>query len=150
MKEKDINQATVSLGFGEILKHSPGILRQVKQDDPNLTPEEIANGHNYCETIPSAFIVGHVDYVRVVRVLPLGPEETSIHAQWLFSPEALAGQAFDPTQTIAFGEKLIQQDGAISELNQKGLRSIRHQRGVLMAEEYYVHAFHDWLKSHFD
>ena len=117
---------------------------------PHLTPEEIENGHTYCDTLPSAFIVGHVDYVRVVRVLPLGPEKTAIHAQWLFSPETLQSNTFDPDQTIAFGEKLIQQDGAISELNQRGLRSIRHEQGVLMAEEYYVHAFHNWLKSHFD
>ena len=117
---------------------------------PDLTPEEVANGHNYCETIPSAFIVGHVDYVRAVRVLPLGPEKTDIHAQWLFSPEAMKQADFDPSQTIEFGKRVIDQDGRVSELNQGGLRSIRHKEGVLMAEEYYVHAFHEWVRSHFD
>ena len=117
---------------------------------PNLTQEEIDNGHNYCEPLPSAFIVGHVDYVRVVRVRPLAPEKTEIQAQWLFSPEATQKEGFDPGPTIEFGKKVIEQDGRASELNQKGLRSISHKEGVLLPEEYAVHAFHTWLKSHFD
>ena len=117
---------------------------------PDLTPQEIENGHNYCETLPSAFIVGHVDYVRVVRVRPLAPQRTEIQAQWLFSPEAVEKDGFDPGPTIEFGKRVIEQDGYASELNQKGLRSLSHKEGVLLPEEYAVHAFHNWLRSHFD
>ena len=114
---------------------------------PDLTPEEIERGHNYCETIPSAFIVGHVDYVRVVRILPLGPEKTEVHAQWLFRKETLADPGFDAAELARFAEGVIEEDGAASELNQKGLHSVRHESGTLMAEEYAVHDFQNWVRA---
>ena len=114
---------------------------------PDLSPEEIERGHNYCETPPSAFIVGHVDYVRAVRILPLGPERTEVHAQWLFRKETLADPGFDAAELARFAEGVIDEDGAASELNQKGLHSIRHERGTLMAEEYSVHAFQAWVRG---
>ena len=36
------------------------------------------------------FIVGHVDYVRVVRLRPLAPERTELRVEYLFSPQTLA------------------------------------------------------------
>ena len=56
-----------------------------------LTPAERAAGQTYATNLPSMFIVGHVDYVRTVRLVPLGPEQTELVAEWLFAPEALAG-----------------------------------------------------------
>ncbi|MDG2333264.1 MAG: aromatic ring-hydroxylating dioxygenase subunit alpha [Myxococcota bacterium] len=117
---------------------------------PDLTPEEIEVGHTYCEALPSFFVVGHVDYARTVRVLPLGPEETEIQAQWLFRPEVLSQPDFDAAGVVAFSEQVIAEDGAVAELNQRGLHSIRHKRGALMAEEYAVHDFHVWLRSQLD
>jgi Rieske 2Fe-2S family protein len=112
---------------------------------PDLNEEEIARGHTYCETVPSGFIVGHVDYVRVLRLRPLGPETTEIHVQWFFREESLADPAFDASGVVEFGQRVIDEDGAVSEINQKGLRSIRHKHGALMAEEYAVHDFHVWV-----
>lgn len=117
---------------------------------PNLTPDEIAAGHSYCESRPSAFIVGHVDYVRTVRVLPIAPEETELQAEWLFQKGTLADPDFDVEALASFAELVIEQDCAVTEINQKGLHSIRHEQGVLMAEEYDVHAFHDWVNRHLD
>ena len=34
-----------------------------------------------------------------------------------------------------------------AELNQRGMRSIRYKGGSLMAEEYEVHAFQDWVRA---
>ncbi|WP_353806330.1 hypothetical protein [Mesorhizobium sp.] len=33
------------------------------------------------------------------------------------------------------------------EINQKGLRSMRHKAGVLMPEEYELHRFHNWVRE---
>jgi len=41
----------------------------------------------------------------------------------------------------------MEQDAQVCELNQRGLRSIRHRTGVLMAEEYYLKRFHDWVNA---
>ena len=117
---------------------------------PDLSEEEIARGHNYLETVPSGFIVGHVDYVRALRLRPLGPEITEIQVQWFFDAQSLADPDFDGSGVIEFGQKVVDEDGAVAELNQKGLRSIRHNHGALVPEEYAVHAFHGWVREQLD
>lgn len=110
-----------------------------------LTAAERTAGQTYATSLPSMFIVGHVDYVRVVRLAPLGPEQTELTAEWLFSPEALATTNID--NIVSFGTQVLEEDAGICEVNQKGLRSIPHQAGVLMPEEYDLHRFHQWVRA---
>ncbi|RWX63734.1 aromatic ring-hydroxylating dioxygenase subunit alpha [Mesorhizobium sp. M4B.F.Ca.ET.089.01.1.1] len=112
-----------------------------------LTPAECAAGQTYATSLPSMFIVGHVDYVRTVRLVPLGPEQTELSAEWLFPAEALASPEADIDNIVAFGRQLLEEDAAICEVNQKGLRSMRHEAGVLMPEEYDLHRFHEWVRA---
>ena len=97
--------------------------------------------------LPGIFIVAHMDYVRVVRLTPLAADRTEISAQWLFRPQTLARPDFDAAQFAAFSEGVMLQDAAVCELNQRGLHSIRHKQGTLMAEEYEVFNFHQWLRQ---
>lgn len=92
--------------------------------------------------LPSMFIVGHVDYMRTVRLVPLGPEHTLLTAEWLLAPQALAA--------VTFGEQVLREDAGVCEINQRGLRSNRHAAGVLMPEEYELHRFHQWVRGHHD
>lgn len=110
-----------------------------------LTPAERAAGQTYATSLPSMFIVGHVDYMRTVRLTPLGPEQTELTAEWLFAPGALAEVDID--NIVAFGTQVLEEDAAICEVNQKGLRSMRHEAGVLMPEEYELHRFHGWVRE---
>jgi Rieske 2Fe-2S family protein len=112
-----------------------------------LTPAERAAGQTYATNLPSMFVVGHVDYVRTVRLVPLGPEQTELTAEWLFSPEALKAPPADIDNIVAFGKQVLEEDAAICEVNQSGLRSMRHQVGVLMPEEYELHRFHNWIRE---
>jgi Rieske 2Fe-2S family protein len=112
-----------------------------------LTPVEHAAGQTYATGLPSMFIVGHVDYVRTVRLVPLGPEQTELTAEWLFSPEALTAPQADIDNIVAFGKQVLEEDATICEVNQKGLRSMRHKVGVLMPEEYDLHRFHNWVRE---
>jgi Rieske 2Fe-2S family protein len=112
---------------------------------PGLTQGERAAGQTYATSLPSMFIVGHVDYVRTVRLVPLGPEQTELVAEWLFAPEALA--TTDVDNIVSFGRQVLEEDAAICEVNQRGLHSIRHQAGVLMPEEYDLHRFQDWVRE---
>jgi len=92
------------------------------------------------------FVVGHVDYVRSVRLLPLGPEETELTAEWYFPADAMPdAEAID--NIVSFGKLVLDQDAGICEVNQRGLRSIRHERGVLLPEEYDIRRFHDWVRG---
>ncbi|CAG1012055.1 MAG: aromatic ring-hydroxylating dioxygenase subunit alpha [Rhizobiaceae bacterium] len=114
---------------------------------PGLSDRDRAAGQTYVVSLPSMFVVGHVDYVRSVRLSPLGPEETELTAEWLFTPEQLAAPGFDIANIVDFGLRVLEEDADICEVNQRGLRSARHDRGVLMPEEYDIHRFHQWVRN---
>lgn len=117
---------------------------------PGLTDAERAAGQSYATHLPSMFIVGHVDYMRTVRLVPLGPEQTQLTAEWLFPPEALWAGGTDLDNIVAFGRQVLEEDAAVCEINQRGLHSMRHRSGVLMPEEYDLHRFHQWVRARHD
>ena len=112
-----------------------------------LSAEETQRGQSYFVSLPSVFIAAHVDYMRTVRILPLGPEETEITVEWLFLPEQLEDQNFDLENITDFAKLVMLQDADASELNQKGIKSKKYKQGVLMPEEHYVKAFQDWIRK---
>lgn len=112
-----------------------------------LTEAERTAGQTYATSLPSMFVVGHVDYVRTVRLAPLGPEQTLLTAEWLFPAEALSAPKEAIDNIVAFGAQVLDEDAAICEINQRGLHSLRHRRGVLMPEEYELLRFHDWVRG---
>ncbi len=111
---------------------------------PGLSEAERHAGHSYVTSLPSVFIVAHVDYVRVVRVRPLGPELTELHAEWLFPADTLEHRDFDLENVTSFPTLVLDQDAEACEMNQQGLHSRAHAHGVLMAEEHYIKQFYDW------
>ncbi|MCB1424141.1 MAG: aromatic ring-hydroxylating dioxygenase subunit alpha [Nitratireductor sp.] len=118
------------------------------QDElPGLSHEERASGQRYATLLPSVFIAAHVDYVRIVRLMPLSPERTELTAEWLFRPETLARPDFDLARITDFATLVMEQDGMACELNQRGLRAAPFERGVLMQEEYEVFLFQDWIRE---
>jgi len=104
-------------------------------------------GYVYMTGLPSVFLVGHVDYVRVVRLLPLGPELTELRVEYLFSPQTLEDPQFDLRNVVDFTDRVMTEDAQVCELNQRGLRARPHMRGVVMPEEYVVRQFHEWLRA---
>jgi Rieske 2Fe-2S family protein len=80
--------------------------------------------------------------------MPLGPERTEILVEWLFSEETLADETAQISRAVDFVKTVLNEDAHVSELNQKGLRSHRHKKGTLMAEEYAVHDFQNWVRAH--
>jgi Rieske 2Fe-2S family protein len=115
-----------------------------------LTDRERAAGQSYAMNLPSMFVVGHVDYVRTVRLVPLGPEQTELTAEWLVRPEALAEPSDALANIVGFGTRVLEEDAAICEVNQRGLRARPHAHGVLMPEEYDLHRFHEWVRERVD
>ena len=102
-------------------------------------------GYTFVTLWPSIFVVAHPDYVRSVRLEPLGPERTRLTAEWHFAPETLAQAGFDAEGVADFAKIVLGQDGDACEMNQRGLASPAHQRGRLMPEEYEIHRFHQWI-----
>ena len=114
---------------------------------PELTAEEIERGQSYFVSLPSVYIAAHVDYVRTVRILPRGPEETDIQVEWLLPSQTISDPDFDIAGIVDFPILVMDQDARASELNQRGIRSRRFEQGVLMPEEHYVKAFQDWVRE---
>jgi Rieske 2Fe-2S family protein len=114
---------------------------------PGLSDADRKAGYVYMTGLPSVFLVGHVDYVRVVRLLPLGPELTEMRVEYLFSPQTLVDPQFDLRNVVDFTNRVMTEDAQVCELNQLGLRARPHLRGVVMPEEYVVRQFHEWLRA---
>lgn len=117
---------------------------------PGLTPAERQAGHTFVTLWPSLFVVAHVDHVRAVRLEPLGPEETRLSAEWYFARETLAQPGFDAAAIAGFATLVMQQDADACEMNQRGLRSPAFTAARLMPEEYEIHRFHHWVRTHLE
>jgi Rieske 2Fe-2S family protein len=113
---------------------------------PALDEAERAAGQTFGVLRPGAFLVAHVDYARIVRVLPRGPERTLLTAEWLFPAETLASPDFERERATALAARVVEQDAAICELHQRGLRSRRFETGVLVPQEYGVRDFQSWIR----
>ncbi len=114
---------------------------------PKVSSEDRKAGHLYMTSVPSVFMVAHVDYVRVVRLRPLGPERTHMSIEFLFLPETLTDPRRNLTSAVEFTDIVMSEDAGICELNQRGLHALPHAQGVLMPEEYALRQFHDWVRS---
>ncbi len=85
--------------------------------------------------------------MRVVRLRPLGPEQTELRVEYLFMPQTLADPNFDLRRIVEFTGLVMTEDAEVCELNQRGLRAAPHVRGVVMPEEYAIRQFHEWIDS---
>ncbi len=113
----------------------------------NLTQTQKQAGHLFVTLMPTMYIVAHIDYVRVVSLRPLGPEETELTAEWLFPQETLSAPNFDLANVVDFATTVMLEDGAACELNQRGLRNRRYTGGTLMPQEFDVFNFHQWVRK---
>jgi len=121
--------------------------RSLGHEFPALTHEERRVGYHYMTSLPSHYLVAHVDHVRSSRLLPLGPEETELEIEWLFPPATLEDPAVDIRKVCDFSAQVMAEDAAACEMNQRGLRSAPHARGMLMPEEYDLWRLHEWLRG---
>lgn len=112
-------------------------------------PNEIerSRGMTFASFTGSMFVVAHPDYIRSVRIYPRGPEETVLVVDWLLPPGTREEYADQIESMLALGRLVIEQDSRACELNQQGLRSRRHEHGVLVPQEYAVREFHEWLRE---
>ena len=114
---------------------------------PDLNEREQQAGHSYGVVEPSGFLVGHVDYMRALYMLPRGPEQIELTVDWLVHPETLAREDFDAEAAASFGRLVVEQDGQACERHQRGLRCRRQEAGVLVPQEYGVLAFQRWVRE---
>lgn len=110
-----------------------------------LNKQDLTRGVTYAAVLPSIYIGMHVDHARLVRILPLGPEQVEMQVEWLFREEALEDPAYDITNVTDFVRTVLTEDAMVCELNQRGMHALPMSEGVLMPEEYELKRFKDWL-----
>jgi len=104
-------------------------------------------GMKFASFTASLYVVGHPDYVRSVRILPTGPESVTLTIDWLLMPGVAESHRSEIEPMLKLGRLVVEQDGRACELNQRGLKSSRHETGVLVPQEYELWHFHEWLRG---
>lgn len=111
------------------------------------TTSDVEAGVAFASFTASMFIVAHPDYVRSVRLVPTGPESCRLVIDWLLPETTSIRNEDELAPILELARIVIRQDGEVCELNQRGLRSRAHDRGVLVGQEHDLWEFHEWLRE---
>jgi glycine betaine catabolism A len=89
----------------------------------------------YLGLLPNVLVSLHPDYVMTHRLEPLAPGSTAIECEWLFAPESVAEEGFDPSFAVDFWDLTNRQDWAACEGVQRGTASRGYHQGPFGADE---------------
>ena len=95
----------------------------------------------YLSIFPNLLVSVHPDYVMTHLLRPLAVDRTVVTCSWLFPPEALAADGFDPSYAADFWDITNRQDWAACEGVQRGVAAIGYRQGPFSGDEAAVHAF---------
>ncbi|MEP7059715.1 MAG: aromatic ring-hydroxylating dioxygenase subunit alpha [Actinomycetota bacterium] len=97
---------------------------------------------------PTLMINLHPDCVMTYRLEPLGPARTRIVSEFLFHPETIAGEGFDPGDIAEFWDLVSEQDWAVCERVQTGVGSRAYAAGgVYPVKDSSVAGFNDRYRA---
>lgn len=104
---------------------------------------------------PSTFNHAFADYAVLVRMLPIGPQETSFSMKWLVHRDAEEGRDYDPAALLQVWSATNDQDKVLVERNQEGVNSLGYAPGPYSQHaEQGVIRFVEWycatLERHLD
>ncbi|MBI4260238.1 MAG: aromatic ring-hydroxylating dioxygenase subunit alpha [Actinobacteria bacterium] len=95
----------------------------------------------YLGLFPNLLISPHPDYVLTHRIEPLAPDRSRIECQWLFPPEAVEREGFDPAYAVEFWDVTNREDWHACEQVQRGVSSAGYHPGPLSRREDAVYQF---------
>jgi glycine betaine catabolism A len=95
----------------------------------------------YIGVFPNLLLSLHPDYVMTHRIEPRAPGESFVECQWLFRPEALARDDFDPAYAVDFWDITNRQDWNACEAVQRGIVSRGYRPGPFSEAEDAVQQF---------
>jgi Rieske 2Fe-2S family protein len=113
---------------------------------PGLT-ESQANAMHGASIFPNMFLDLTGTVVIATRMLPRGPEHTTIVTDYLFRPEVIDDPAFDPTETVEFSELVAHQDYVVCERVQQGVRSRAFTHGVYAEKDELPYRFNERYRA---
>ena len=105
----------------------------------------------YYWIFPNTMLNVYQDNVSSNVILPLGPDRTLTIFEWYFSEPGTGAGWESMQQTIAFSDEIQQEDIAVCEQVQRGLRSRSYSRGRFSAlRENGVHHFQSLVSEFLD
>jgi len=126
---------------GFTIDGSPGFARL-----PGVTDDQ--DRRYYAITIrPQVFINLVPDHVIFHRMIPRGPDQTTVVCDWLFDAAVVAsGQ--DLSRSVELFDRVNLQDFAACERTQPSMSSRAYQSGgVLVPSEHHIGDFHTWVRT---
>lgn len=100
---------------------------------------------------PSTFNHALNDYAVLVRMLPLGPEQTLVTTKFLVDRDAVEGRDYDAAKLVQVWNATNEQDKFLVERNQAGIRSAFYRPGPYSPNlEAGVIKFVDWYCDRLD
>ncbi len=98
---------------------------------------------------PSLFLSAHPDYIHTQRLLPTGPNTIELVWDYLFEPETMERDSFDPKQAYELWLITNFQDAQNVEWQQTGIESGRkhHHTNVFARQETGPYWFHRWVED---
>jgi Rieske 2Fe-2S family protein len=90
---------------------------------------------------PNMFLDLTATVVIATRLEPRSAGHTTIVTDYLFRPEVIAADGFDPSDVVDFSELVAHQDYAVCERNQLGVRSRAFTAGVYAEKDSLPYAF---------
>lgn len=141
----------------KVFKHSggveiaPGFLTLSMDGKPrrphfsDLTEKDTRHGY-FGAIYPSMHFGFAPDYVFVLVIWPVDVSTSALRAFWLFAPEVMADESFDPTDAVEFWDLTNVQDWRACELAQQGSSSRAFRDGgVLVQHEWRVGLFRQYV-----
>src|SRR3954452_23212577 len=95
----------------------------------------------YYLLFPNALVSLHPDYVMVHTLWPRGEGRTEVVCDWLFEPETMAAEGFDPSDAVGFWDQVNREDWSVCRLTQLGMGTRGFVPGRYTTREGDVHAF---------
>ena len=99
----------------------------------------------YVHLLPNLLVSAHPDYVMTHRLTPLDAEHTQVECDWLFPPEALDLDDFDPAYAVDFWDLTNREDWGACERVQRGTASRGFRQGPLSSWESTIYQLHSVL-----
>ena len=108
-----------------------------------LSKDQLGSVH-YFTICPTMFLSLHPDYVLIHRLERIDVGNTKVICQFLFHPNTIKADDFDPSQAIEFWDLTNQQDWEVCELAQAGMSDPAYIPGPYSNLESVVAAFDEY------
>jgi Rieske 2Fe-2S family protein len=114
---------------------------------PGLTEQQQKQVFYYV-VYPNLFLSLHPDYVMAHTLWPEEADRTRVVCEWYFHSDEMAKTDFQADDVLEFWHTTNQEDWAISELAQQGIRSRAYVPGPYSPREGLLAAFDRWILQH--